>query len=170
MDKAKISGAGILHFPQRHRERARGQGLKAFARAGALGYAGGREVQGMKRKTSQRAAIEQVFCEQDRPLGIEEILESGRLVVESLNQATVYRNLKLLLENGWLRQVYHPSLGTLYERTGKGHHHHFHCRLCNRVYDLPGCAVNEKEAAPAGFVVEDHECFLFGVCPGCREK
>ena len=74
----------------------------------------------MKRKTSQRAAIEQVFCQLDRPLGIEEILETGRMAVESLNQATVYRNVKLLLENGWLKQVCHPSLGTLYERTGKG--------------------------------------------------
>ena len=110
----------------------------------------------MKRKTSQRAAIEQVFCQLDRPLGIEEILE------------TVYRNVKLLLENGWLKQVCHPSLGTLYERTGKGHHHHFHCRVCNRVYDLPGCALNEREAAPSGFLVEDHECFLFGVCPACH--
>lgn len=119
----------------------------------------------MKRKTSQRAAIEQVFCQLDRPLGIEEILETGRMAVESLNQATVYRNVKLLLENGWLKQVCHPSLGTLYERTGKGHHHHFHCRVCNRVYDLPGCALNEREAAPSGFLVEDHECFLFGVCP-----
>ena len=70
----------------------------------------------MKRKTSQRAAIEQVFCQLDRPLGIEEILETGRMAVESLNQATVYRNVKLLLENGWLKQVCHPSLGTLYER------------------------------------------------------
>ena len=105
----------------------------------------------MKRKTSQRAAIEQVFCQLDRPLGIEEILETGRMAVESLNQATVYRNVKLLLENGWLKQVCHPSLGTLYERTGKGHHHHFHCRVCNRVYDLPGCALNEREAAPSGF-------------------
>ena len=52
----------------------------------------------MKRKTSQRAAIEQVFCQLDRPLGIEEILETGRMAVESLNQATVYRNVKLLLE------------------------------------------------------------------------
>ena len=69
----------------------------------------------MKRKTSQRAAIEQVFCQLDRPLGIEEILETGRMAVESLNQATVYRNVKLLLENGWLKQVCHPSLGTLYE-------------------------------------------------------
>ena len=88
----------------------------------------------MKRKTSQRAAIEQVFCQLDRPLGIEEILETGRMAVESLNQATVYRNVKLLLENGWLKQVCHPSLGTLYERTGKGHHHHFHCRVCNRAF------------------------------------
>ena len=55
----------------------------------------------MKRKTSQRAAIDQVFCQLDRPLGIEEILETGRMAVESLNQATVYRNVKLLLENGW---------------------------------------------------------------------
>ena len=122
----------------------------------------------MKRKTSQRAAIEQVFCQLDRPLGIEEILETRRMAVESLNQATVYRNVKLLLENGWLKQVCHPSLGTLYERTGKGHHHHFHCRVCNRVYDLPGCALNEREAAPSGFLVEDHECFLFGVCPACH--
>ncbi len=53
----------------------------------------------MKRKTSQRAAIEQVFCQLDRPLGIEEILETGRMAVESLNQATVYRNVKLLLAN-----------------------------------------------------------------------
>ena len=94
------------------------------------------------------------------------------MAVESLNQATVYRNVKLLLENGWLKQVCHPSLGTLYGQygsgAGKGHHHHFHCRVCNRVYDLPGCALNEREAAPSGFLVEDHECFLFGVCPDCH--
>lgn len=124
----------------------------------------------MKRRTTQRAAIEQVFCQQDRPLGVEEILENGRQTVESLNLATVYRNVKLLLENGWLRQVYHPTLGTLYERTGKGHHHHFQCRICNRVFDLPGCPLNGQNIAPEGFVVEDHECFLFGVCPECRKR
>lgn len=121
----------------------------------------------MKRKTSQRAAIEQVFRQQDRPLGVEQILKNGREIVESLNQATVYRNLKLLVEKGWLKQINHPSLGTLYEQTGKGHHHHFHCHACNRVFELPGCALNEEEAAPEGFVVEDHEVFLFGVCPSC---
>lgn len=121
----------------------------------------------MKRKTSQRSAIEQVIHEEDRPLGIEEILARGRLRVESLNQATVYRTLKLLVEQGAVKPVSHPLLGTLYERAGKGHHHHFHCRGCNRVYELPGCALNELDAAPEGFIVEGHEIFLFGTCPAC---
>ncbi|MBM9538074.1 Fur family transcriptional regulator [Desulfobulbus alkaliphilus] len=121
----------------------------------------------MKRKTTQRAAIEQVFQTENRPLTIDEVLHSGRALVESLNQATVYRNLKLLVASGQLRQVQHPVLGTLYEQAGKGHHHHFHCHGCNRVYELPGCALNEEEAAPAGFIVEDHEIYLSGICPTC---
>jgi Fur family ferric uptake transcriptional regulator len=123
----------------------------------------------MKRKTSQRTAIEQVFQAEDRPLGIEEILRQGRSLVETLNQATVYRNLKLLVDRGWLKPVNHPALGTLYERTGKAHHHHFHCHDCNRVFELPGCTLNQEAAAPAGFIVEDHEIFLFGICPACAE-
>ncbi len=125
------------------------------------------KVRNMQRKTAQRAAIEEVLRVEDRPLGIEEILRYGRILVESLNQATVYRNLKLLVEQGWLKQINHPALGTLYERTGKGHHHHFHCHGCNRVFELPCCFLNEQEAVPAGFIVEDHEIFLFGVCPSC---
>ena len=59
----------------------------------------------MKRKTSQRNAIQEVFLKTDRPLGIDEILEAGRRTVSSLNQATVYRNLKLLVEKGWLEKM-----------------------------------------------------------------
>ncbi len=121
----------------------------------------------MKRKTSQRTAIEQVFYQMEKPLGVDEILLKGREMVESLNQATVYRNLKLLVERGWLKQVNHPLLGTLWERAGKGHHHHFYCHVCNNVYDLPGCALNQEEAVPAGFIVEDHEIYLSGTCSAC---
>ncbi len=121
----------------------------------------------MRRNTTQRMAIERVFRQHERPLGVDEVLKYGRKLVKSLNQATVYRNLKLLIDDGWLKRIAHPSLGALYERTGKGHHHNFHCRECNRTFDLPGCALNEDEAAPDGFVVEGHEVFLFGVCPLC---
>lgn len=126
-----------------------------------------RQGHAMKRKTTQRTAIEQVFRTENRPLGINEVLRYGRTLVESLNQATVYRNLKLLVASGRLCQVNHPVLGTLYEQAGKGHHHHFHCHGCNRVFELPGCALNEEEAAPEGFIVEEHEIYLSGTCPNC---
>jgi Fur family ferric uptake transcriptional regulator len=122
----------------------------------------------MKRKTNQRNAIQEVFLEIDRPLGIDEILESGRRTVRSLNQATVYRNLKLLVQKGWLKKINTPELGTLYEIAGKEHHHHFRCRSCDRLFEISGCALNEKNATPAGFVTEGHEIYLFGICAGCR--
>lgn len=122
----------------------------------------------MKRKTNQRAAIQEVFRNNDRPLGVDEILAGGRRTVESLNQATVYRNLKLLIEDGWLTRIHTPELGTLYEIAGKKHHHHFQCRSCDRVYEIEGCAFNEGKSTPPGFVTESHEVFLFGICASCR--
>lgn len=118
----------------------------------------------LKRNTTQRTAIEQVFTQHERPLGVEELLAYGQKLVASLNKATIYRNLKILVDSGWLTPVAHPSLGTLYERTGKGHHHHFYCRVCNRTFDL----LKKDDVAPEGFVVEDHEVFLFGICASCR--
>ena len=58
------------------------------------------EVQALRRNTTQRMAIEEVFRQNDRPLGVDEVLAYGRKLVESLNQATVYRNLKLLVDDG----------------------------------------------------------------------
>jgi len=94
----------------------------------------------------------------------------ARRVVDSLNQSTVYRNLKLLVEKGWLRKINHPARGPLYERADKNHHHHFHCRSCNKVYELPGCILNENASTPQGFVTEKHEVFLFGVCFSCQTE
>ena len=121
----------------------------------------------MKRNTTQRAAIEQVFQENDRPLTVDEVLAYGRDRVNSLNQATVYRNLKILVDAGYLQRLLHPGLGALYERTGKAHHHHFHCRACTRAFELQDCPLREEKIAPTGFVVEDHAIFLYGTCPSC---
>ncbi len=121
----------------------------------------------MKRNTSQRAAIEQVICADDRPLSVKEILERGRASVKSLNQSTVYRNLKQLIDDGRLSQVRIPSLGVLYEKSGKTHHHHFYCRSCRCAFEVPGCALDSRRISAKGFNVEEHEIFLFGKCPSC---
>ena len=123
---------------------------------------------GMKRKTNQRNAIQEVFRKIDRPLDINEILQTGRRTVGSLNQATVYRNLKILVGNGWLKKISTPERGVLYERTGKAHHHHFQCRQCERLFEITGCALNERIATPPGFITEGHDVYLYGICSSCR--
>ena len=122
----------------------------------------------MKRRTNQRNAIKEVFGKIDRPLSIEEILKAGRETVKTLNQATVYRNLKMLVEEGRLIKINAPALGALYERADKGHHHHFQCRSCDKVYEIDGCCFNEGSATPPGFITERHEVYLFGVCSTCK--
>jgi Fur family transcriptional regulator, ferric uptake regulator len=120
-----------------------------------------------QRRTNQREAIREVFRHEDRPLTINEILEAGRRRVLSLNQATVYRNVKMLVETGWLRKINPPEMGTFYECALKQHHHHFRCRSCDRVYELPGCALTKPIHLPPGFVTEEHEIFLSGLCSAC---
>ena len=123
-----------------------------------------------KRNTQQRKAIEKVFHNTERPLSIDELLSEGRVHSPTLNKATVYRNLKALLESGTISKVEVPSKGIFYETNNKGHHHHFLCRLCNKAFDLLGCLLkNNRSLAPKGFVVEDHELVVHGVCPDCTK-
>lgn len=123
-------------------------------------------VDSERRNTRQREAIRAVFRLDGRPLSVSEVLTRAQKVVPSLNPATVYRNLNLLVADGWLVQVTHPEAGTLYERADKDHHHHFYCRRCSRLFELPGCPL-PGHTAPDGFLTEGHELFLHGLCREC---
>jgi Fur family transcriptional regulator, ferric uptake regulator len=90
------------------------------------------------RKTNRRNAIQAAFQQNDRLLGIDEIPDAGRQTVKSLNQATAYRNLKLLVDKGWLRETNTPESGALYEISGKEHRRHFQRRSCDRLFEISG--------------------------------
>ena len=121
----------------------------------------------MERRTRQRAAVKEAIEGAARPLTPQEILEAGQELVPGLGIATVYRNIKALLSEGWLQKVEMPGSSDRYERAGLRHHHHFHCQECDRVYDVDGCPGDLESLAPAGFVVESHEIVLYGRCPAC---
>lgn len=121
----------------------------------------------MERRTRQREAIRAAFAEADRPLSPQEVLGRARRRVATLGLATVYRNLKALVEAGELTAVELPGLPDRYEAAGKHHHHHFHCRECDRVYEVEACPGGMRGLAPSGFQLEGHEVFLFGRCSGC---
>jgi Fur family ferric uptake transcriptional regulator len=117
------------------------------------------------RQTRQQAAIREAFLASDRPLSPQEVLEDAGSRAAGIGLATVYRQIKSLVVEGWLVTVELPGQPARYELSGKRHHHHFHCRACGRMFDIPGCP--GRLAAPAGFTIEDHEITLYGRCPEC---
>jgi Fur family transcriptional regulator, ferric uptake regulator len=123
-----------------------------------------------KRNTTQRKLLEEIISSSSAPLSVQEILSEGRKSIKSLNQATVYRNLKILIDCEWLKVISHPTLGHLYEMKEKNHHHHFHCQKCDKVYQLEGCPLKKTGISPPGFVLEDHEVYLSGICARCNRR
>ena len=124
----------------------------------------------MIRNTRQGQAIRGVFVQHTRPLRVEDVHEYAARQVARLSIATVYRNVRKLQEEGWIVPVNLPDGSTLYERAGKGHHHHFYCRTCSKVLELRGCPLGRKSAVPRGYVVDDHEVFLYGTCDACTAR
>jgi len=122
----------------------------------------------MERATRQRQAIRQALHIAERPLLPLEILDQARAIVPALGLATVYRNLKLLVDSKEIQPVELPGEQTRYELGGHGHHHHFHCRICDRVFDIHACPGNMQSLVPPGFVVDGHQLTLYGMCGECQ--
>ncbi len=120
------------------------------------------------RNTRQKEAIRSALLNADRPLSPEELLAFAQQEVKGISIATVYRNLNALVGEKWLAPVEIPGESTRYEVAGKGHHHHFKCNDCGKMFDLPGCSIDKKPKVPRGFSVTGHEIFLYGRCAACK--
>lgn len=121
----------------------------------------------MERSTRQREALRNVIEGAQRPLSPQEILDEAQASVPGIGIATVYRNIKLLLDAGEIEVVSLPGENPRYEPAHREHHHHFQCDTCRRVFDVHQCPGDLKGLAPKGFKVHRHELTLYGLCKDC---
>lgn len=123
--------------------------------------------------------------EAGRPLAPAEILDLAAARVASLSLATVYRQIRRLLEEDAIREVVLPGMPSRYEDAGTTvdarpdghgeaaapehdhHHHFFHCDRCDAVFPVEGCAGDVERLAPPAFKVRRHEVVLYGECGRC---
>jgi Fur family transcriptional regulator, ferric uptake regulator len=136
-------------------------------KAKAGGYVKTSGVSERGRNTRQRDALWETLERAERPLSVGELQEGASRRVEGLGVATVYRAVGALLEAGLIEAVEIPGEPTRYERSDKGHHHHFQCEKCDRVFDIAGCLDNVRKLAPPKFRVKEHAVTLFGLCAAC---
>jgi Fur family ferric uptake transcriptional regulator len=122
----------------------------------------------MERNTKQKRAVRKVLSEADRPLSVEEVFAVAHSEQPTLGVATVYRAIKRLLDEGVLAPVDLPGDSSRYEMAGKGHHHHFHCSGCDRVYETKPCLEDIRRLISPKFKITGHDIILRGLCPDCR--
>jgi Fur family ferric uptake transcriptional regulator len=124
----------------------------------------------VERNTRQRDAIRAVIERAHRPLSVRELLALAAEEQPGIGIATVYRTIKSLLADEVLREVELPGAVTRYELAHLDHHHHFHCRRCDRVFEIEGCPGRLKDLTPRGFTMEGHDLTITGLCAACTAK
>jgi Fur family ferric uptake transcriptional regulator len=124
----------------------------------------------MERQTRQRSAIREVIERAHRPLSVQEVFKLAARELPGLGIATVYRTIKSMLAEQALHQVELPGAMVRYEVAHLGHHHHFHCRRCDGVFEVEGCPGSLKRLTPRGFKMEGHDLTIVGLCAACAAK
>jgi len=98
------------------------------------------------------------------------IYEEARKHMSKISKATVYRNLKILKEEGKIREL-SISPGIARYDGDIRMHYHIKCLKCGRVDDLPHVfpQVSIEDVGEAtGYQVHSHRMEIMGLCPDCQ--
>lgn len=96
---------------------------------------------------------------------------------EKFDRVTVYRTLQIFLEKGIIHTIPTSDNSVRYalcqSDCSEGHHHdnhvHFVCSECGNTTCLPHVLIPEVKL-PAGFVPEESQMVVKGICQDCRKK
>ena len=122
--------------------------------------------------THQRQVIYEAVVAAPGHYSPEQVYAEVRRRTPSISLATVYKNLRLFVEHGLLREV-SPHASTLLVEGNLEPHHHLVCTRCKTVQDIEGDFVDFKRLArqaPGGFDLSQPLVEVFGICRRCSAK
>ena len=123
------------------------------------------------RMTPQRMAILHVLHHSGEHLSPSEVYQRASRDVPGITEATVYRTLEFLTENG-LAHSAHIGSGHLVYEIAKADHHHLICRKCGGEVQIDHSSLEQvytKLEAQSGFRFIDSHITFFGLCPECQK-
>lgn len=115
------------------------------------------------RETKQRHAIRKAFEIADRPLGPKEVLDIASKEVGNLGIATVYRNIKTMVDQGTLETINLPGEPPRYDlpRTKADNCSLIMCKKTNRVFHGKQDVHIELPKIP-GFNIKNYQIIFYG--------
>ena len=126
-----------------------------------------------QRKTKQREIILALINQAPGPISVNEIAEQLSDKNITIGIATIYRTINLLEENKLIHCIRLQDAVQRYEKAGVPHHHHFHCEICDTVYDIEGCYLHfhdKDQKIPEGHKITSHEITFRGMCKNCQSQ
>ena len=126
----------------------------------------------MYRNSRQRQAILKFLRSVSSHPTAEQVFEEVKKDVPNVGLATVYRNLKLLHDEGVVAEI-GDIHGTIHFDGNTVEHYHFRCDRCGRIQDVPepvDRAVEKRVAEKTGLKVTHHHLELGGICLDCQVK
>jgi Fe2+ or Zn2+ uptake regulation protein len=87
------------------------------------------------------------------------------------SRATIYNTLNSLRDSGLIHEVFVEGYVARYD-TNLDEHHHFVCRVCDKLEDIPLSSINGLKGfnLDKGYEVESYEIVLRGVCSTCKNN
>ena len=61
----------------------------------------------------------------------------------------------------------------MFELNDAAHHDHMVCVECGNVFEFVDSEIEQKQrdaASKAGFVIQDHSLYLYGICRGMQDN
>lgn len=119
------------------------------------------------RNSKQRQLIMDIIkgrC--DHPTA-EMIYFSAREINSNISLGTVYRNLKLLADEGKILTLETEEKKLHYDGN-TSRHSHFICSKCGRIIDLFKMALIPEELKELGVKINNEKCIYYGTCLECN--
>jgi Fur family ferric uptake transcriptional regulator len=124
--------------------------------------------------TIPRLKILEILESTEHPhLTAEDVYQRLRESGEDVGLATVYRVLTQFQAAGLVIRHNFEGGRSVFEINQGGHHDHMVCLECGRVFEFYDREIEQRQsnvAAKAGFVIDDHSLYLYGVCEGMKKR
>ncbi|MGY3751101.1 peroxide-responsive transcriptional repressor PerR [Vagococcus acidifermentans] len=124
------------------------------------------------RITPQRNAILEYLIESHSHPTADEIYRALEDRFPNMSVATVYNNLRLFTEIGFVKEMSYGDASSRFDFTQTKHYHAI-CTKCGKIIDTFYPGLEDVEAATeklTGFKIAEHRLELYGICPECQEK
>ena len=118
--------------------------------------------------TKQRRLILEIIAQSKDHLTAEEIFLKARATMPSIAVGTVYRNLNVLCDQGFIGRISVINQPDRFD-SKPDRHHHLICSRCGKIEDAPFGGIESYLQSQTEREITGYELNVFHLCEACRK-